>query len=143
MAKPEEKLNTLLQGELSAVETYDMALDKVKTPSTSAVLSECRSCHVGRVAKLTEMITSMGAEPAKSSGPWGSFAKLVEAGAVALGEGSAVGAIKEGEDQGLDTYSSYKNTDDVSGQFVMANLLGPQERTKKAITELYETMPSK
>ncbi len=143
MGKPEDKLNSLLQGELSAVETYNMAIDKVTTPSTAAVLTECRGCHADRVAKLTQAITALGAEPVKSSGPWGSFAKLVEAGAVVLGEGSAVGAIKEGEDQGLDTYRGAAKADDTSGSFVSTSLLPAQERTQKAISSLYETMPSR
>jgi Domain of unknown function (DUF2383) len=142
MAKPEEKLNSLLQGELSAVETYNMALDKIKTPTTTAVLTECRSCHADRAAKLTEAVRSMGGEPATSSGPWGSFAKLVEAGAVILGEGSTVGAIKEGEDQGLETYqAACKHTEDASGAFVSTNLLSAQERTQKAIADLAKNMP--
>jgi hypothetical protein len=143
MGKPEEKLNSLLQGELSAVETYNMAIDKVKTPTTSAVLTECRSCHVDRVASLTQAIRALGAEPASSSGPWGSFAKLVEAGSVVLGEGSTVGAIKEGEDQGLETYqAACKHTDDMTGEFVSTNLLARQEGTQKAIADLAKNMPS-
>lgn len=143
MGTPEEKLNSLLQGELSAVETYNMALEKIKTPATATILTECRSCHSDRVAKLTQMVTSLGAAPSTTSGPWGSFAKLVQAGAVALGEGSAIGALKEGEDQGLDTYKgASKHTDDVSGEFVLNNLLAAQERTQKAISALYENMPA-
>lgn len=144
MGKPEDKLNSLLQGELSAVETYDMAMDKVKTPETSAVLAECRNCHANRVEKLTQMVSSLGAAPATSSGAWGSFAKLVAGGATVMGEGSAVGALKEGEDQGLDTYkSAAKNNDDTSGTFVMSDLLPAQERTQLAISKLYEAMPSR
>jgi hypothetical protein len=139
-----EKLNSLLQGELSAVETYNMALEKVKTPSTVTVLSACRGCHADRVARLTEMVTSLGTVPTTTSGPWGSFAKLVEAGAVVFGEGSAVGALKEGEDQGLDTYrGAAKHKDDVSGDFVSINLLPAQEKTRDAISTLYDTMPSR
>ncbi len=142
MDKAAEKLNSLLQGELSAVETYTMAIDRVKTPATSAVLTECRSCHADRVANLTQMVKSLGGEPAKSSGPWGAFAKLTEAGAAVFGEGAAVGSIKEGEDQGLATYqSACKHLEDASGEFVSTNLLPRQERTQKAIAELAKNMP--
>jgi hypothetical protein len=142
MGTIEERMNSLLQGELSAVETYNMALEKIETPETQKILSECRSCHINRVAELTQYVTSLGAKPATSSGPWGSFAKLVEAGAVVLGEGAAVGALKEGEDQGLDTYrGACKHNDDGSGAFVSSKLLPAQEGTQKAVTALYENMP--
>jgi hypothetical protein len=142
MATLHEGLNNLLQGELSAIETYDMALEKIKTPATAEILSSCRSCHANRAAELTQAVRSLGAEPATTSGPWGSFAKLVEAGAAVLGEGPAVGALKEGEDQGLDTYrSACKHTEDSRGDFVASKLLPAQERTNKAITALYENMP--
>ncbi len=144
MAKPEEKLNNLLKGELSAVETYDMALERVTDPEATIVLSNCRNCHADRVEKLTQVVTSLGAEPTTESGAWGAFAKLVEAGAVVLGEIPAVGALKEGEDQGLDTYRHVlAHTDEVSGQFVASDLLPAQELTQRAITALYENMPSR
>ena len=143
MGTPQERLNNLLQGELSAVETYNMALEKVKTPATAKVLSDCLSCHADRVQELSKFVVSLGATPASTSGPWGSFAKLVEAGAVVLGEGSAVGALKEGEDKGLESYlGACKHTEDESGEFVATKLLPAQERTQKAITALYENMPS-
>ncbi len=143
MGTPEEHLNNLLQGELSAVETYNMALQKMKSPLTSTVLSECLSCHVNRVEKLSKMVDSLGAEPAHSSGPWGAFAKLVQAGAVVLGEGAAIGALKEGEDQGLDTYrGACKDDNGIVASFVTTDLLPAQEKTQKAITHLYENMPN-
>ena len=142
MVNPQERLNSLLQGELSAVETYDMALESVKDPETTIVLAQCRNCHADRVEKLTQVVTSLGGEPTTESGAWGAFAKLVEAGAVVLGEGSAVGALKEGEDQGLNTYrAALKSQDDVSCQFVASDLLPAQELTQRAITALYENMP--
>jgi rubrerythrin len=144
MGTPEERLNSLLQGELSAVETYDMALEKITTPATNKVLAECRNCHANRVEKLTQMVTSLGATPTTESGAWGAFAKLVAAGAVVLGEGPAVGALKEGEDQGLETYrGAAKHADDASSQFVVSDLLAAQENTQKAIANLYENMPAK
>jgi hypothetical protein len=89
------------------------------------------------------MVTSLGATPTTQSGAWGAFAKLVAGGAVVLGEGPAVGALKEGEDQGLETYKgAAKNADDASSQFVVSDLLLAQENTQKAIAHLYENMPA-
>ena len=104
MSKPEDHLNSLYQGELSAVETYNMALAKITDPIVNTCLTENRDCHAKRAAKLELMVVAAGGTPAKSSGAWGAFAKLVEAGATALGTSPALGSLKEGEDQGLDSY---------------------------------------
>jgi demethoxyubiquinone hydroxylase (CLK1/Coq7/Cat5 family) len=99
-----EQLNSFLRGEISAVETYRQALDSLKTPSCTTQLAECKRSHEERVAILTEEIRKLGGTPAQSSGPWGTFAKLVEGGASALGEKAAVAALEEGEDHGNADY---------------------------------------
>ena len=46
----------------------------------------------------------MGGEPSKSSGVWGSFAKLVEGTAKMLGETTAIATLKVGEERGQTEY---------------------------------------
>ncbi|MBX3218116.1 MAG: DUF2383 domain-containing protein [Labilithrix sp.] len=104
MQKNVEQLNSFLRGEISAVETYRQAIESLKTSSLGAPLAECKLSHEQRVAILTEEIRRLGGTPAESSGAWGSFAKLVQGGADALGEKSAVAALEEGEDHGNADY---------------------------------------
>lgn len=99
-----DQLNSFLRGEISAVETYRQALDSLKTASVSTQLTECKRSHEERVSILTEEIRKLGGTPAQSSGAWGSFAKLVEGGAAALGEKAAIAALEEGEDHGNADY---------------------------------------
>jgi demethoxyubiquinone hydroxylase (CLK1/Coq7/Cat5 family) len=141
MPKTEQQLNSLLQGELSAVETYNMALEKITEPAVNAVLLENRDCHSDRAVKLESMVSAVGGTPAKSSGAWGAFAKLVEAGATILGTSSALGSLKEGEDQGLDSYNAaLKNLDDVNLRTVESDFLPAQEKTRDRLMNLLENM---
>src|SRR5712671_6360197 len=97
-SKSVDVLNSFLRGEISAVETYRQALDKIERGPMHAALVECMHSHEGRVRLLTDRIRSIGGDPAKASGPWGAFAKLVEGSAKAFGEKAALSALEEGED---------------------------------------------
>lgn len=99
-----EQLNSFLRGEISAVETYRQALDALKSTMHGSKIQECKQSHEQRVAILTEEIRRLGGKPAEGSGAWGSFVKLVEGGAAALGEKSAIAALEEGEDHGNADY---------------------------------------
>ena len=108
MATPSEdvvgKLNSFLRGEISAVETYKQALDKVKDPAVRSQLESCEQDHEQRVQLLRDRITELGGKPDTSSGAWGIWAKLVEGGGALLGEKTALQALEEGEDHGLNDY---------------------------------------
>ncbi len=120
-----DKLNSLLQGELSAVETYTIALEKAKSQEVIAVLNECLSDHRSRASQLSPLVSSAGA-----------FAKAVAAGAVVLGEGAAIGSLKEGEDHGLQSYQSEVKHLEGPALEVVQKLLIAQESTQTLITKL-------
>jgi len=132
-----DQLNSFLRGELSAVETYRQALEKLKDPSIATVLQQCQESHAERVRALTEQVASVGGKPANESGPWGTFAKLVEGTATVFGDKAAVAALEEGEDHGLRDYRG--DLDDlgpVVRQFVQDRMLPAQERTHQAMSTL-------
>ena len=81
-----DQLNSFLRGEISAVETYRQAMEKVKDVRAVTTLEECQTSHARRVANLREFITRLGGTPSTDSGAWGSFAKLVEGSAAAFGD---------------------------------------------------------
>src|SRR5437868_10241429 len=96
-----DELNKLLRGELSAVETYQMALDKLEKDSSARFEVETNmASHQNRAMMLRDAILAIGGEPAKGSGPWGIVAKAVEGGAQLFGEKAAIAALEEGEDHG-------------------------------------------
>ncbi|HZH02934.1 MAG TPA: DUF2383 domain-containing protein [Myxococcaceae bacterium] len=136
-----DKLNSLLKGEISAVETYRQALDKVKDVQARSELEECARSHQSRVQTLRDRIQQMGGTPANSSGAWGTFAKLVEGVATPFGDKAAIAALEEGEDHGLADYRrEIPALDGDSRSFVEAELLPAQERTHRALSTLKKTM---
>jgi demethoxyubiquinone hydroxylase (CLK1/Coq7/Cat5 family) len=99
-----DKLNEFLRGELSAVETYNLALGKTAHTELTSALEGLRDDHAARVGTLRQRILAEGGEPSETSGAWGAFARVVQAGADVLGNAVAIAALEEGEDHGLKLY---------------------------------------
>ena len=134
-------LNSFLRGEISAVETYRQALEKVQKPQVQTQLQSCLQSHAQRVDALTAQIRTLGGSPATSSGVWGSFAKAVEAGAKTFGESAAVAALEEGEDHGRNDYRrDIEKLDADTRQFVQTNLIPEQQRTHDAMSALKKSL---
>lgn len=100
------KLQECLRSELSAVETYELALKSVSHVGLHRTLQEILVSHSRRTALVREKLTGMGVEPPVDSGVWGAFAKAFQMGADLLGDRLAIAALEEGEDRGLELYSS-------------------------------------
>jgi len=125
-----EKLAECFRGELSASETYDLALKNVTHVSVHQTLQEIYVSHCRRADQLRDKIRQLGAEPPKSSGVWGAFAKVFQAGADLLGDRASIAALEEGEDRMLKVYTT--NLDDcdaVTRRFIETELLPAQQHT--------------
>ncbi|MBA3540533.1 MAG: DUF2383 domain-containing protein [Deltaproteobacteria bacterium] len=133
-----DQLNSFLRGEISAVETYRLALEKLDPGSPArAEVSACMASHEDRVDMLREAIIAVGGEPATGSGTWGAFAKVVEGGARLLGDRAAVAALEEGEDHGLKDYRSDINDLDDQSRILISNRLLPlQQQTHDRMSSL-------
>ncbi len=136
-----DRLNALLRGEMSAVETYDQAIRKASCDKLSATLCQCRLDHAKRVELLTSRILELGGEPSKDSGIWGAFARLMEGGAVAFGDKAAVDILEEGEDHGLEAYRhEMSQLDGTLLQLVETQLMPAQEQTHRVLRDLKHSM---
>ena len=62
-------LNRLIRGELSAVETYRQALDKMKDAPEAIELHALMVEHRAAVQRLREQVSHHGGNPANTSGP--------------------------------------------------------------------------
>jgi uncharacterized protein (TIGR02284 family) len=134
-------LNKLLRGELSAVDTYNQALEKLRGSALIPDLTECRRSHEERVMLLKQQVTRFGGTPSDGAGPWGSFARLVEGGAKMFGEKAALAALEEGEDHGLKLYrNELDKLDVVSRDVVERSLLPEQERTHQVMSAIKHTI---
>lgn len=134
-------LNSFLRGELSAVETYRQAIDKLNESPHRYTLEQCARSHSERARVLAEEVRRRGGEPADGSGAWGTFAKLVEGGAKVFGEKAAIAALEEGEDHGRDDYrKEATDLDARAQQLVAAELIPEQKRTHDAISALKRSL---
>jgi len=135
-----EQLDSYFRGELSAVETYRMALEKLDANSPArSELQSCMQSHQERVMLLREAILQLGGKPAEGSGPWGAFAKAVEGAARVFGDKAAIAALEEGEDHGLKDYKDGIDDDKLDMQaraIVTGQLLPEQQRTHARMSAL-------
>lgn len=135
-----KKLNSLLRGELSAVETYRQCIEKVDEADVKRELSILQGSHAERVSRLTTEVRRLGGAPETSSGAWGSFAKLVEGGAKVFGAKAAVAALEEGEDHGKKEYDDLDDLSPKTRTFVVSTLAPQQQRTHDALSALKQAI---
>jgi len=136
-----DALNSFLRGEISAVETYRQAIGVITDDRIKGLLEDCQHDHERRVESLKERIEKLGGTPAEGSGPWGLFAKLVQAGADTIGEQAAIQALEQGEDHGLADYQ--RDLEQVHGEarrLVRMELLPSQKRTHAQLSKLKRTL---
>ncbi len=140
-----DQLNSFLRGEISAVETYRIALDKlaIDSPARSR-LDACRQSHAERVATLRGKILALGGTPSDGSGPWGAMTKMIEKGASVFGDVTAVDALEAGEDHGLRDYrQDLPKLGSTAREIVTTQLLPQQEHTHRTLSELKRELHAK
>lgn len=129
-----DQLNSFLRGELSAVESYRLALNRLERSEFRATLVQCSRSHEQRVRLLTEAILGRGGEPAESSGAWGSLVRILERSALAIGEDAALAVLEEGEDHGRDDYErELASLEPSARQLVEFAILPEQRRTHDTV----------
>jgi Domain of unknown function (DUF2383) len=132
-----DELNALLRDELMAIETYQQALTGRSAFSGKTELSICQLSHEKRAEILREQIELLGGKPAETSGARGVVAKIVEGGAVAMGEGVAIRVLEEWEDRGLRDYvARSESLDPPVREVVTMKLLPEQVQTYRVIFDL-------
>ena len=135
------QLNSFLRGELSAAETYRLALDRLDQSQHRGTLVQCERSHEERARLLTEAILGRGGDPADSSGAWGSLVRMIERSAVAISEHAAVAALEEGEDHGRDDYvRDLDNLEPSARQLVEYAILPEQRRTHDTIKAVKQSL---
>ena len=104
-----DELNKVLKSELSAIETYQQALEKKDTDpkhlSAFDELSAILDDHQRAASRIEAAIRQKGGEPVHSSGAWGAWSKIVMGTAQLFGDKAALKALKEGEESGLKEYA--------------------------------------
>jgi len=131
-------LNSLLRGELAAMETYRQALTMVDngTPGASDI---CRlhQEHCEAAASLRAQVEHQGGMANESSGAWGAWAKTVAGAAKLFGYTAALRALKEGEKVGVKSYQDALEDESLPADvrdFILATLL-PRTRAHIRVLE--------
>jgi bacterioferritin (cytochrome b1) len=133
--KDVKKLNEFLKNELAAVETYAQCIDKSSDVPTVQRLIELRQSHAHRAGLLKDRIVTLGGKPVASAGMWGGFAKMVEGGAKAFGERSALSLLEEGEDKGLREYKKeVHDLTEATRKFVSTSIIPEQQRSHDTLS---------
>lgn len=117
LQKSLEPLNRLLRGELSAVETYQQALESVSSQPALLELKRISGEHTQAVGMLREQIQQFGGIADETSGAWGLFAQTVEGTAKAFGDSASLKVLKEGEEHGLKEYQAIMDDQDLLPEF--------------------------
>lgn len=134
-------LNSLLSGEISAVENYNHAIQQVKDISLIPTLEDCRNSHAIRVAKLKERICELGGSSSDDSGVWGTVTALVEGTAALFGDRVVVAVLAGGEEYGTQQYNdNIEQLDMQSRKVVRKELLPAQKATQHLASRLNATV---
>ena len=127
------QLNSFLRGEISAAETYRMAIDRFSESDKSGtanlgLLREIQEEH-GRAAQaIRDRIRELGGEPSDSSGAWGAWAKFTQGTANLFGDSSSLKSLKEGEEHGLKDYQEGLDDIDMTSADLISNQLIPAQQ---------------
>ncbi len=138
-------LNKLLKDELSATETYQQALDKLKEDSGvvgSDSLTPIYKDHKDAVSSLQSLINRLGGIPSEHSGAWGTFAEIILGGANMLGKKTALKALQEGEKSGAADYEEALHDPELSSDvrsLIETTLLPAQQAHIQTLEQLLET----
>jgi bacterioferritin (cytochrome b1) len=140
------QLNSLLRGEISAVETYTMAIDNDDQTDHNvpadrlSMLREIQSEHGQAAQLLRERIRTLGGQASDSSGAWGAWAQTVQGTANLFGDTTALKSLKEGEEHGLKDYQeAIDDVDSVSRQLIEGQLIPNQQRHIATLNQLMST----
>ena len=129
-----EILNKFLKDELSATETYQQALDKLKEDACvveSESLMSVYEEHKDAVSSLQALINRLGGTPCENSGAWGTWAKIVMEGAGLLGKEAVFNALQEGEKKSTEDYEEVLKITELSSDIrslIETKLLPAQQR---------------
>ena len=132
-----EQLMSFCRGEMSAVETYQRAIQSTKQEWLLKRLRKNLASHERRVLLLKLRIAELGGAPPESSGPWGAFANAMEGVAAAISESAALSILEEGERHGVLVYQrDFFNLDDTSQRLIAEHAISQQIETRNTVKVL-------
>ncbi len=126
-----DRLNKLIRGEISAIETYVQALEGLGNEHAANTLERLKKEHIDATNLLRAQVHALHGVPSTASGPWGTFAKLAESAAQIFGDAAALRTLQEGEALGVRWYEDAIRADHMPSDTrrVIRETLLPRQRT--------------
>ncbi|MDP0492175.1 MAG: DUF2383 domain-containing protein [Verrucomicrobiota bacterium JB023] len=126
---------SLHRGEISAISTYDQAVEKFANEPYVAELRKIRESHAQSEELLRNHILSMGGSPDTDGGAWETFAKTVQATADFFGDNSALSSLQMGEEHGEREYQDALANDGVMEEMkeTIRNILLPRVQADQQV----------
>jgi hypothetical protein len=123
-----DTLRDLIQGEISAIETYVQAIKRFGKKLGGLV--EIKDEHIEAANSLRQYVHERGAVPETGSGLWGGWVKAVEGTAKIFGKNAALVALKEGEELGISLYEDAMRDEalEFSAKELIDHILLPRTR---------------
>jgi len=124
-----EKLKNIYQAEISAMESYTLALGKIRKKPERDHLEKLKNDHTSAANTFRKQLSDSDKGIPQSSGPWGTLAKTVIGTAKLFGEKPILLALKEGEEHWLKQYQAILKEDiDASIKSIIRQKLIPQQK---------------
>ncbi|MCE9530556.1 MAG: PA2169 family four-helix-bundle protein [Planctomycetes bacterium] len=98
-------LNSLLRGELYAVDVYEDAVTRFAGETQEATLRRILNDHIDASVTLHSQVIEQGGEPTIGSGPWGYFTAAVNDTSMLLHAETILPALRRGEEQAVKAYA--------------------------------------
>jgi hypothetical protein len=119
-------LNWLLRGEISATQTYGLAIPRVTDdrPQDVEILRTIARDHDVAVQQIRAAIERVGGTPDEGSGAWPGVVKTVAGPGKVFGQAAALQALKEAEESSLNDYrKALKQVTDEAGSIIRDNII--------------------
>lgn len=129
------EFNEFLEDEMSAVKSYDIALDKQVNSVHKEALGECRQAHAELVKKLRSCVSQLSGTPKKDAGIFGGFNVAVEDRAATPTD--AIALLEQAEAERLVRYEAQRKIVPPPVLSVLENeLLPSQHKTHLTVSAL-------
>jgi len=129
------EFNEFLEDEISAVKSYDSALDKQVNSEHKDALGECRQAHADLVKKLRTCVTQLSGTPKTDAGIFGGFNVAVENSAATPTD--AIALLEQAEAERLVRYEAQRKIVPPPVLSILENeLLPSQHKTHLTVSAL-------
>ena len=130
-------LAELLAGEISALDAYDLALERIRNQELRAKIREPRDSHALRIEQLKERLAALGESPDNTGKTWSAIARFVEGSAASISDRIALSVLAAGEEFGLEQYKHHMNElDSDSYDLVESEIVPAQQKTLQTMSSI-------